>query len=460
IGLSVLQAQVKIGDNPSTIHASSLFELESTTKGLLMVRMTTAQRDSMDSPPNGMQIYNTTTNSLDVFTGSNWSSMEYTHPTSNVVHVYSLDDLPTPSGSEILLDSVKMYIFSGIVNISPYYLNLNGAGLKGNVGNKDGVMSNISGAVLRSTDKTVSIDHIGVFLASSGTKAYDFADATGTKFCFIFIGNTVIEVGIPSLGVGQISGFKAIYMSKNYWDCSDGVKITGNVGLFIASEIFISNISAGSGIEFLAGLTIGDIDLSNNYFYYTGQTGVKVNAGAVIDNGRMSTNMFRGPATNISGFDSYTPGWEMSLNSGVPNSRSYGYLYMVENTTATLTDPNNTYVKLAGATTSTTLQKFSSPSANRLTYLGKRNITAKILMIVNGKSPANSAEFTMALAKNGTVIEAPRQSTGSMVNNQAFSLIMELEISMETNDYIEVFLKTTSSISSVTISDLQFRVVD
>ena len=52
-------AQVKIGDNPTTIGNSSLLELESTNKGLLLPRLTTTQRNAITNPAKGLVIYDT-----------------------------------------------------------------------------------------------------------------------------------------------------------------------------------------------------------------------------------------------------------------------------------------------------------------------------------------------------------------------------------------------------------------
>jgi len=52
--------------------ASSILEIESTTKGFLMPRMTATQRDAISSPATGLQIYNTTTNTLDNYNGTAW----------------------------------------------------------------------------------------------------------------------------------------------------------------------------------------------------------------------------------------------------------------------------------------------------------------------------------------------------------------------------------------------------
>lgn len=53
-------------------NVSALIELQSTTQGFLLSRMTTAQRNALN-PGNGLQIYNTTTNTLDVYINGAWN---------------------------------------------------------------------------------------------------------------------------------------------------------------------------------------------------------------------------------------------------------------------------------------------------------------------------------------------------------------------------------------------------
>ena len=67
LGLSTLHAQVKVGDNPTSIDASAALEVESTSKGFLPPRMTTAQRDIIGSPVEGLTIYNTDNKCLEFF---------------------------------------------------------------------------------------------------------------------------------------------------------------------------------------------------------------------------------------------------------------------------------------------------------------------------------------------------------------------------------------------------------
>jgi hypothetical protein len=457
---TVFSQNIGINSTGALPDTKAMLDISSTTSGLLIPRMTTVQRDAITSPPDGLQVYNITTRSLEVYRSSQWEAVAFINPNSNLVHVYSMADLPTPSGSAITLDATKMYVFNGLINISPYYLNLNGANLRGTDPSKDGVMSTVNGAVLRSTGVSVFIENFVVIPASGTTKAYDFSDATGTKFCNIFSGSSVVEIGIPSLGVGQVSGFKATTLLSNYWNCADGIKVTGNVGKFCSAYNFITGISAGYGIEFLSGLTIEDIDLSNNYFVYTGQTGVKVNAGATVDRGRMTTNMFRGVGSYLDGFDSYTAAWNMQQNTFIPNSRAYCFTFMNGNNTFTTLSSAGTYYKIAGTTSVSGQQRFTNTN-NKITYTGKDDITGKVAIVIGAKAPANNADFTIALAKNGVIMPTPNGSMAPTVNNQSFQITLLAEVELATNDYIEVFIRSNNGNSTnIKIEEMQFRVED
>ncbi len=460
IAQSCFSQTAGINETGAMPDSSAILDIASTVRGILIPRMSTVQRDAIVRPANGLQIYNTTNNSIDIYQNTRWGHLNSGHIAANIIYVDSLGDLPSPSGGGITLDGSKLYIFSGFVNISPNYLNLNGASLRGMDPGRDGIMSTVAGGILRSTNVSVYMDNIAVIPLSTSTKAYDFSDATGTKFCNLFSGCSVVEVGIPSLGVGQVSGFNTITIALNYWSCKDGIKVTGAVGKFVANYNFITSITGGYGMEFLAGLTINDVDLSNNYFIYSGATGVKVNAGAVIDRGRMTTNMFRGVGTYLTGFDSYSPGWQMVSNTNIPNSRSFCFEYMNDNVTATSLPVVSTYYKISGTTTVSKQQKFTGTN-NRLTYTGKEAFTSKIIAVVGAKSPANSADFSIAIAKNGVIVPFPNGSMSASSNNQSFQITLITELDLQTNDYIEVFVRTNNNnTNTLTIGDMQFRVTD
>lgn len=67
----ISSSSVSIGSG-SVADASSLIDITSTSKGVLLPRMNTTQRDAISSPATGLTIYNTTTSALNVYNGSAW----------------------------------------------------------------------------------------------------------------------------------------------------------------------------------------------------------------------------------------------------------------------------------------------------------------------------------------------------------------------------------------------------
>jgi hypothetical protein len=61
-----------VGIGTSSPNAAARLDVTSTTSGFLPPRMTTTQRDAIGSPPNGLMLYNTTTNKLQVRAGGAW----------------------------------------------------------------------------------------------------------------------------------------------------------------------------------------------------------------------------------------------------------------------------------------------------------------------------------------------------------------------------------------------------
>lgn len=449
-------AHSQIGIGTTTPDPSSILDINSITSGLLIPRLTTSQRNAITAPANGLQIYNTDNNTFDIYSDG-WKSFAYSRNT-NLVYVYSLADLPTPVAGQIVLDGTKMYVFSGMVDISPNYITLNDAGLRGTDPQKDGVLSSVSGAVLRSVDTSIFMENFTVIPFSSSTTAYNFSDSTGTKFCNVFSGCSVVEI-IPTLGVGQVSGFNAVTFIQNYWKATDGLKITGNIGKFTSSFCFITGISNGSGLEFLAGLTADDVDLSNNYFIYTGQNGITISGSANVDRGILTSNMFRGVTNPLNGaINSYSPGWSMRQNTNIADSRAFSFIYFNNNPTSTTLTTVGTFYKIEGTTSIVNEKRFTATN-NRITFNDKVPITGKISVVIGAKSPAANCDFSIGIAKNGVMIAAPIASMAAAANNQSFQITLNTEVDLTTNDYIEVFIKkNNSNTSSIIVDEMQFRV--
>lgn len=68
--MSLVAPAIGIGGIP---NASAILDLQSTTKALILPRMTTSQKNAIVSPIEGMVVYDTTENGISSYNGSTWS---------------------------------------------------------------------------------------------------------------------------------------------------------------------------------------------------------------------------------------------------------------------------------------------------------------------------------------------------------------------------------------------------
>lgn len=73
---AVSTANAQIGIGTTSPNASAKLDISSTDKGLLIPRMTTTQRDNIESPSQGLMVFNTETQCLDVYNATDdaWDS--------------------------------------------------------------------------------------------------------------------------------------------------------------------------------------------------------------------------------------------------------------------------------------------------------------------------------------------------------------------------------------------------
>lgn len=386
-----------------------------------------------------------------------------TEDRGNTVVINALKDFPSPFQGVIKLASDKMYVVSGMVNIGNNAIDLNGAGLKGYDPGKDFVISAVNGAVLRSRDKDVYIESVGVINASSETKGYDFVDVTGNKYINLFQGCSVIDApNIQSLGVGNLTGFNTLCMIENLWKSRDGLKVGGNMEKFTSTLNYFTGIAnGGAALEFLATANVKDIIVQSCYFVYAGNVGIRWNKGAMVDQGRLTLNLFRGVETRLEGFNSFTPGWEMRDNGeGIPDSRANGYVYMVDNTAPTGFKGMTLYGKINGKTITVKSDKFTVDQPNKFTFTGKRLTALNVTAIVSAAAPDENGSYSIAILKNGKETIAPGSTINGVQKGRGFQLYLTTQVDMISGDYIEVVMKNNLQTTPVIVNDLQFKVYE
>ena len=74
-GYDSLAQSLAINTDGSAAHASAMLDVKSTNKGLLIPRVSTAQRTAIATPASGLQVYDTDLNLLYLYNGSGWVSL-------------------------------------------------------------------------------------------------------------------------------------------------------------------------------------------------------------------------------------------------------------------------------------------------------------------------------------------------------------------------------------------------
>jgi len=105
-------AQVVIGT--TTPDASSLLEVTSTAKGVLLPRMTATQRDAISSPATGLMIYQTDgTVGFYYYNGSSWANVGYT-------------DEFVSANTDVAANTLKVSYTQPIYTVNTFYAELGG----------------------------------------------------------------------------------------------------------------------------------------------------------------------------------------------------------------------------------------------------------------------------------------------------------------------------------------------
>jgi hypothetical protein len=64
-----------LGIGTASPASNSALEVSSTSKGLLLPRLTTTERNAISSPPSGLWIYNTTTSTFQCYANGSWTNL-------------------------------------------------------------------------------------------------------------------------------------------------------------------------------------------------------------------------------------------------------------------------------------------------------------------------------------------------------------------------------------------------
>jgi hypothetical protein len=139
---NILSAIAQVGIGTSTPNSNVNLEISSTTQGILFPRMTSAQRDLISNPAEGLTIFNTTINCIQTNTGTtavpNWKCFAG-HPSSNGTAVVSAYTCSTASAGTLtpstVVSGVTQTITATVTSVGTYSIatTANGVTFAGSV---------------------------------------------------------------------------------------------------------------------------------------------------------------------------------------------------------------------------------------------------------------------------------------------------------------------------------------
>lgn len=127
---------------------------------------------------------------------------------------------------------------------------------------------------------------------------------------------------------------------------------------------------------------------------------------------------------------------------------SYG-TYYVSSSAATTISNTTAHFKVAGTTTAGPLSQFTHTD-NRLTYTGTPTQVFHVDVAISMTSASANQVIEFAIFKNGTLETGSEIQRKQGTATDVAALALDFMVSMATNDYVEVYVKNTTSATNVT----------
>ena len=457
--LTTFLANAQIGIGTTNPAATSMLDIQSTSKGFLAPRMTSLERNAITSPAESLLVFDTTLKAYYYYntTTTSWVKlMNDSNQRNNYKLVKSAADLAPElaagGGTNYTLTSNTLYEINGTISLSNP-INLNNAYVSGLDASEDILSS--SGIVFQGTTGG-SIRNVTL----KGVTAFSITGPGIASSSSLLVQNVVID-GMTS-SVGSISGF-GIYFGNiiQFINNTNGITYS-NIGNLLLSNQAWFNSNNGTFEKFSG--TFGLIE-KNSGFSTLNSSDVAIDVSDVslsVGTGIIEGTVFSGTTSNTAGYiNGYTaastyPGYFFStawtVNApGIPresDSEATGDINLTaavgSGVTTTFTGTgSSSRIKLSGTTASNNLFRFAKDGNNKIVYKGNKTRYFQISASVSYQGSAADMTLILYFAKNGVVITDTkvygRPSTGFFSSAGILALPIIGTVQLKKDDYIEIW---------------------
>jgi hypothetical protein len=369
--------------------------------------------------------------------------------------------LPAAVGGVVTLEAGKTYLISEPIDLNGDRI------VAGGVCNLFGTSSET--ASITSTGLGVGVPLITseytIVLETITIKDVDTAiDIDGNSRLVALDWENVNFQNVPNVGV--INTCDNFILDTGAFLGSQGLRFTGTVGTIgIATSLFRGSGAAGNIIELDADCIVNRRFriIYSSVVAHTSTVGIKVNPSATIpvESYILDTINFSGGGTYISGLDE-TSNASLFVNCfGITNTSVNGQLYMQNNAVATTISNTTDFFKVAGTTTPSIDNSKFSHSNNRLTcdaIIQRKYLIQATLSFTSGAN--NVCEFGFYDSQLSDVRTPSKTKSTANAGGRAESVTMICVVSMEANEFIEVWAKNTSASTDITVDNLNFIITE
>ena len=304
---------MKIGTNPATISPSAVLEIESTTKGLLLPRMTSAQRIAIVTPSAGLQVYDTTLNLVYTYNGTvwvtNWSSTGNagTNPATNFIG--------TTDGVDVVFR--RAGVSSGLLNTANtsfgyYSLNSSSTGVNNSAFGSTALQSNTTG------QSNVATGVAALQRNTTGTNNNAFG---------------VLALGLNTTGQSNVAmGGQALWQNNASYNTSIGVlscyAVTSGTNNTAVGYGALGSLTTGSNNTVIGNQTAGGLVTGSNNTII----GANINLISALSNNIILADGLGNQRINVDGYGNVgigtkAPGYTLdvvgNMNASVAVSSNY-----------------------------------------------------------------------------------------------------------------------------------------
>jgi hypothetical protein len=372
---------------------------------------------------------------------------------NDVIYINDKSNFPEPSSGVITLANDTTYIITTDIDLTGDRLVASG-------------ICNLFG--LSSETSSITSTGLGTgvpLITSEYTIVVEKITFKDVDFCFDINGNSrTVALDWKAVNFSNIPNVWIINTCDNFiFDTgaflgAQGAKFTGTIGtVALNNSLFSGTGSVGNIIEFDSGLTITRRfrTIYSSIISFGSTTAINLNASATIPNSGviLDTCNINGGGTYLTGID-YTSNKALFVNNvGIVNSREVSNYYMNGNATSTTVLAIGTAYKIAGTTTSSAITSKFTNTNNRSTYTGSISRIFKVIAVLSVESGNNNV-IGIYIAKNGVVLPDSEIYITTNAGGRAEGATVQALTVLEENDYIEIFVENDTSITDITVTDL------